>query len=51
MIEIYYNIVTALCFGFLAMCHVESYLPDQGLNLHPLRWKTKSQPLAHQGSP
>ena len=31
-----------LCFGFLAMRHVGSQLPDQGSNLHPLHWKVKS---------
>ena len=25
--------------------------PGQGLNLHPLHQKAKSQPLDHQGSP
>ena len=28
----------------------ESSLPNQGLNLLPLHWKAKSQPLDHQGS-
>ena len=27
-----------------------SYLPNQGLKLHPLHWKVKSKPLDHQGS-
>ena len=36
---------------FWAMRHVRSQLPDQGSNLQPLRWKVKSQPLDHQGSP
>ena len=27
---------------FLAMKHVGSLLPDQGLNPHPLNWKAKS---------
>ena len=26
-------------------------IPDQGLNLCPLRWKVDSHPLDHQGSP
>ena len=30
------------CFIFLATRHVASWLPDQGLNMHPLHWKAKS---------
>ena len=40
-----------LCFRFLASRHVGSYLPDQELNLHPLHWKVKSEPLDCRGSP
>ena len=25
--------------------------PDQGSNLHPLRWQAASSPLSHKGSP
>ena len=28
--------------GFMATRHVESWLPNQGLNPHPLHWKAKS---------
>ena len=28
-----------ICFGFLAVRHVGSWRPDQGLNQHPLHWK------------
>ena len=38
------------CFGFfffLAARHVGSWLPNQGLNLHPLHWKA----MNHQGNP
>ena len=31
-----------MCFGYLAMRHVGSQLPDQGSNLHLLHWKAKS---------
>ena len=34
-----YNIASVLPFGFLAARHVSSWLPNQGLNLHPLHWK------------
>ena len=42
------------CFHFMFwFCGAERYmgsqLPDQGSNLHPLRWKAKSWPLDHQG--
>ena len=42
------------CFRFMFwFCGAERYmgsqLPDQGSNLHPLRWKAKSWPLDHQG--
>ena len=36
---------------FLGTRHVTSYLPDQGLNLDPLHWNMKVEPLNHQGSP
>ena len=36
---------------FLAMRHMGSQLPGRGLNLYPLHWKTKSQPLDQQESP
>ena len=36
-----YNIVSVLCFVFLAKRHVGSQLPDQGSNLHPLHWKQR----------
>ena len=36
------NLLQYLHFGFLAMKHVASYLPDQGWNLHPMHWKVKS---------
>ena len=36
-------------FYFLAARHMGSQLSNQGLNLHPIHWKAKSQPLA-QGS-
>ena len=39
---IYYNIVSVLCFGFGAMRHVGSQLPDEGSDPHPLHWKLKS---------
>ena len=39
------------CFGFSATRYVGSWLPNQGLNPHPLHWKVKSQPLEHQESP
>ena len=39
------------CFGFFffffAARHVGSWLPNQGLNLHPLHWKA----MNHQGNP
>ena len=34
-----------LNFGFLAMRHAGPQFPNQGLNLHPLHGKAKSQPL------
>ena len=37
-----YNIASVFCFGFLAVRHVESHLPNQGLNTNPLHWKEKS---------
>ena len=45
------TVLLFLCFRFLAARHVGSYLPDQGLNLHPLHWKVKSEPLDCWGSP
>ena len=30
-----YNIASVFCFGFLAVRHVGSYLPNQGLNTPP----------------
>lgn len=38
-------------YGFLAVRHAGSYLPDEGLNLHVLHWKAKSKPLDLLGSP
>ena len=32
--------VSVLCFGFLALRHVGSWLPDQGLNPHSLHWSS-----------
>ena len=43
------NLLQYLHFGFLAMKHVASYLPDQGWNLHPMHWKVKSFFLAGAG--
>ena len=41
-----------LCvFGSLAVRHVGAELPDQELNLHPLRCKMKSQPLTTREIP
>ena len=38
-----YSTASVLYFGvFLAMKHVGSWLPDQGLNWHLLHWKAKS---------
>ena len=37
-----YNIASVLRFGFLTPRHVGSWLPDQGLNFHPMHWKVKS---------
>ena len=34
--------VSVLWFEFLAWRHVGSALPNQGWNLHPLRWKARS---------
>ena len=55
--KVFFEFVTILLmfygfffFFFLAMRHVRSYLPDQGLNPHPLHWKGKSKPLDCQGS-
>ena len=39
---IYYNIVSILCFVFMARRHMGSQLKNQGLNQDPLRWKAKS---------
>ena len=35
----------------VALRHVGSYFPNQGLSPHPLHWKADSSPLDHQGSP
>ena len=35
-------VVFVLCFGFLTMRHMESELPDQGSNPHPLHRKVES---------
>ena len=40
-----------LGFGFLGARHVGFWLSVQSLNPHSLRWKTKSKPLDHRGSP
>ena len=40
-----------LLLWFLAVRCVESWRPNQGLNLHPLHLKAKSWPLDHKGSP
>ena len=31
-----------LVFGEVVVKHVESWFPNQGLNSHPLNWKTES---------
>ena len=41
----------SVCFGFLAMRYVGSWLPDQGLNPHPPHWKGRPQPPVCQGCP
>ena len=38
-------------FGFSAARHVQTQLPDKGLNTHPELRKVKSESLDHQGSP
>ena len=38
-------------FTRLASWHVGSWFPDQGLNLHPLEWKHRTQSLDQQGIP
>ena len=53
--KVFFEFVTILLmfyglFFFLAVRHVRSLLPDQGLNPHPLHWKGKSKPLDCQGS-
>ena len=48
----FYNIASVvLCAGLLAIRHVGSYFPDQGLNPHLLHWKGECKPLDHPGSP
>ena len=52
--EVFVEFVTILLLfmsGFFTVRHVGSELPKEGLNPHPLRWKVKSSPLAHWGSP
>ena len=45
-----------MCFEFLVLKHVGSYLPDQGSNLHSLLWQVKYHwtareiPLAVKGA-
>ena len=46
----YIELIIFLFFGLTAQRAVSQF-PDQGLNLRPLHWKAKSQPLDHQGSP
>ena len=43
---VWYNIASALCFGFGAMRHMGSQLPDQGWNLYPCpgRWSLHPSP-------
>ena len=52
---IYYNIASVvLClffFFFLALRHVGSWIPNQGLNPQYLHWKVKFYPLDCKGSP
>ena len=43
-----YNIASVLCLGFLAVRHVGSYIPVQGLNPNHPHWKANSEP---QGNP
>ena len=38
---------SGLHFGFLALRHVGSYLPDQGSNSQPLYWKVKCWKVNH----
>ena len=48
-----HNITSALCFGFF-ICLEGLWDPTpspQGIQLHPLDWKAKFQPLDHQESP
>ena len=46
-----YHIASVLCFVFLAMRHMGSYLPEQGLNPHLPHWKAQPQPADCQGRP
>ena len=48
---IFYNIASILRFVFFGHKACGILIPDQGLNLHPLQRKVKSQPVNHQGSP
>ena len=41
-----YNIASVSCFGFLAMRHMGSELPDQGSNWQTLHWKLNTQALS-----
>ena len=56
LIEFVSTYASVLCwflfffYAFWSRRHVGSYLPNQGLKLHPLHWKVKSKPLDHQGS-
>ena len=43
------SVVEVLGFSCPWACGI--FVPDQGLNLHPLHWKADSYPLGHQGSP
>ena len=53
--KIFIELVTILllvsCFSYLAARPSGPYLPDQGSNPHPLRWKVKSHALDRQGAP
>ena len=40
----YCYIASVIYFDFLAARHVGSWLPDQGLNQHPLHWTFREVP-------
>ena len=45
------TILLLFCFGFLAMRHAGSQIPNQASNPHPLHWKVESWPLDCWGRP